>query len=241
MRYAIISDIHGNLEAFEAALGALDGEKIDEILCAGDIVGYGADPASCVKKIRELGCVTVCGNHDAAVSGRMGTAYFNDAARKAISWTRNNIKSDAAEFLGNLALTHENRHFVLVHGTLHEAREFHYMLDQNAASETFRLMKKRLCFVGHSHLPGVFMLKRNIIDYSSAESVDLKAADKAIINAGSVGQPRDGDPRLCYAIYDTDEESITFRRERYDITPAQDKILDAGLPFILAYRLSRGT
>jgi predicted phosphodiesterase len=241
MIYAIISDIHGNLEALEAVLESLSREKIDKVICIGDIVGYGADPSECMKKTRALDPVIVLGNHDAACIDMTHTRYFNDVARDAILWTRERLGSDDVEFLKKLRLVYKNKDLTMVHGTLQEPEVFHYLFDKHMASETFGLMKTRVCFVGHSHVPGIFSYTgKNNISYFYKEKMKLAKNNRAIINVGSIGQPRDGDPRLCYCVYDASEKRVELKKISYDVEKAQRKILKAGLPPFLAHRLSEG-
>jgi predicted phosphodiesterase len=241
VRYGIISDIHGNLEAFEAALAALSREKIDQYLCVGDIVGYGANPVECIVKTRALTPFIVCGNHDIASSGLAGISAFNEAAKKAVVWTRNNLNRESVTFLKGLNFLYKNEHVILVHGTLEEPEAFHYMSDGYDADRTFRLMgNTRICFVGHSHVPGIFSRRAGKINYFCKEKTKLSKDEKLIVNVGSVGQPRDGDPRLSYAVYDTDRNLIELKRAAYDIKTAQEKIRKTGLPPFLADRLGEG-
>ena len=240
MRYGVISDIHGNLEALLVAIEARSREKVDRVLCPGDVVGYGADPSECIKRTRALDPVIVCGNHDAAAAGLKDTKNFNESARKAVMWTQGNLSPEDGAFLKDLSFVYKDKHATMVHGTLQEPEAFHYMLDGNEANLTFRLMETRVCFVGHSHAPGVFLHKDKKITYSCKEKIKISKDEKAVINAGSVGQPRDGDPRLCYVIYDTDKGLIEFKRLPYDVKEAQKKILKAGLPVFLADRLNGG-
>jgi len=240
MRYGIISDIHGNLEALEAALDALSGEKLDKYLCVGDIVGYGANPRECIKRTQALRAVCVCGNHDKASSGGLDPARFNESARRSVMWTRRALGEHHKEFLRGLDPVYEDANLVLAHGTLQEPEKFYYMLDSLDARGTFKRLKKKVCFVGHTHVPGIFLLKGRRIDYSSRRRTLLSAGEKAIVNVGSVGQPRDGDPRACYSVYDSENGSVSLKRLSYDIHKAQRKILDAGLPSFLAQRLKMG-
>lgn len=240
MRYGIISDIHGNLEALESAIEALSCEKIDKYLCPGDIVGYGANPGECIEKVKKLKPVIVCGNHDAAASGLTDTANFNKAAREAVLWTQKNLEKKDSVFLKGLDLVFKNEHFILAHGTLHEPEEFHYMFDETDAQETFKLMDRGLCFVGHSHVPGIFSYRENRVDYFYQEKTELSRNKKFIVNVGSIGQPRDKDPRLCYCIYDSEMRLLELKRVPYDIEKARTKILKAGLPPLLAHRLKMG-
>jgi len=240
MRYGIIADIHGNLEAFESALRALSREKIDKYLCVGDIIGYGADPHECIKMTRALGALTVIGNHEAACSGLMNIDYFNDEARAAVIWTKQNLKKDDFVFLKKADLTYTNAHLTMVHGTLPEPSEFNYMRSRDAARETLGLMKTNICFVGHTHVPGIFSVKGGRLKYFCEEKTKIAKGEKLIVNAGSIGQPRDGDPRSCYSVYDTDSRVVELKRVAYDVEKAQKKILEAGLPGFLAERLGAG-
>jgi len=240
MRYGIISDIHGNLEALEGALSALSHEKIDRFMCVGDIVGYGANPRECIEKAKALGAIMVRGNHDAACTGATDIRDFNEAAREAVIWTRNNLDKKDIAFLESLELLYKDDKFTLVHGTLEEPGEFHYMLDKNSAQKTFALLDTQICFVGHSHIPGIFSYKNNTITYSHKEKMTLSKDERLIINVGSIGQPRDGNPKLCYSVYDTKKNRVELKRLPYNVRKAQDKILKAGLPSFLAYRLSEG-
>ncbi|MCQ9206748.1 MAG: metallophosphatase family protein [Omnitrophica bacterium] len=240
MRYGIISDIHGNLEALEAVIHALSRERIDKYLCAGDIVGYGADSGECIKKTRALNPIVICGNHDAASSGLIDTSNFTEPAKNAVKWTKKHLNANDASFLRGLDFVFKNKHLALVHGTLEEPEEFNYIFDSEMAQKTFDLMDSPVCFVGHSHCPLIFSYKNNAVKISNDMKADLSSAEKLIVNVGSVGQPRDGDPRLCYSIYDTDRGSVRLKRLSYDVSKAQRKIVDAGLPAAFAYRLGVG-
>lgn len=240
MRYGIISDIHSNLEAFEAVLGALSKEKIDRYICVGDIVGYGADPRACVKKVKQLNITTVLGNHDAGCIGFTDLFYFNEHAKAAVIWTKEILKQSDLEYLKTLRLVIEIGDFTLTHGTLDNPEAFHYMLDTYRALKSFDAMKTRILFVGHSHVPGIFEYKNGTLKYFCQEEIEPYENAKYIVNAGSVGQPRDGDSRASFVIYDTEKNEICIKRVEYDIEKAKEKILKAGLPSILADRLSRG-
>lgn len=240
MRYGIISDIHGNLEALEAAVHALSREEIDKYSCVGDIVGYGADPGECIKKTRGLNAITICGNHDAASSGLIDTVNFTEPAKNAVKWTKRHLADNDTSFLRGLDFVFKNKHLTLAHGALEEPEEFHYIFDEEAALRTFNLMDTPVCFVGHSHRPLVLLHKNNAVEISDDMKANLSGDEKLIVNVGSVGQPRDGDPRLCYCIYDTDIGSVQLKRLPYDVDKAQRKIVDAGLPSAFAYRLGMG-
>ena len=241
MKYAILSDIHGNLEALKAAIRAISAEKADQLLCLGDIVGCGADPGECIAIIRDLSTVTVCGNHDAACRNTLDLSYFTERAAEALIWTRNRLSKKDVDYLNHLKLVHRNKDLTLAHGTLYEPEEFHYMVSPYEADISFKQMKTKICFVGHTHLPGIFLYKDSKIQRPRDNKVNLSSCDKVIINTGSVGQPRDRDPRASYVIYDTDNMEIEIKRVAYDVRTAQEKILNAHLPASLAERLIRAT
>ncbi len=240
MKYIILSDIHSNLEAFEAVVDSFAGGDDVKVISVGDTVGYGANPNECVEKIRSLGAVNILGNHDAAVIGKTDIDNFNTYAREAVFWTKEHLDQSGLDYLWGLPLIHEEPLFTVVHGTLHDPEEFNYMLSGPAAMHTFEILKKKICFVGHSHIPGIFIQRdgRPVQSYNTKIKIEEDAV--YIINAGSVGQPRDDDNRACYCVYDADKGEVEFRRVEYDIKAAHDKIIEAGLPPILAERLWAG-
>lgn len=240
MRYAILADIHSNLEALEAVLVALSSERIDTCLCAGDIIGYGADPKPCLNKVKALTNNIVSGNHESAVTGKFPLDDLVDNARDAVLWTRNVLTQADIDFLNNLALIYKNKDLTLVHASLDNPQDFYYIFRTHEAGETFDLLDTAVCFFGHTHRPHI-LVKRNIIisrldGFKSEINPDYKYA----VNVGSVGQPRDGDPRAAYCIYDTTENTVEIKRVPYDIETAQRKIIKAGLPRFLAERLAIG-
>lgn len=239
MRYAIIADIHGNYDALEAVLEDASDRKIDQYLCLGDIVGYGSQPSDCVKKIIELDCFPVAGNHDHAAVGRINLDYFNIYARKAAYWTKENITEDDRKFLLGLPFQRHFETFAIVHGTLHSPEIFNYINSVHDALCSLATLDKMLCFMAHSHVPLAFF-DTQPLSYTVDSEIQVNQNSKTLVNVGSVGQPRDEDPRACYAIYDEDEQLVTIHRVEYDIESAANKILAAGLPEMLAYRLAEG-
>ncbi len=239
MRYAVISDVHSNLEALEAVLEAARGERIDRYLSTGDVVGYGADPVACVGRMRALDPIIVAGNHDWAVAGRLSLDFFNSYARDAIEWTRTRLEADDRQWLGSLPLTRKVGEITLVHATLHGPENFDYLLTAYDAHLSLEVLDTPLCFVGHSHVPVTFA-QNGSVTFSFASEFAMEDTEKAIVNAGSVGQPRDGNPEASYGIYDTDTRLVEVRRVSYDIASASRKILAAGLPPVLAERLWLG-
>ncbi|MFC1645719.1 metallophosphoesterase family protein [Candidatus Omnitrophota bacterium] len=240
MRYAIFSDIHSNLEAFEGVLSAYEKEGIDKYLCVGDIVGYGANPKECIQIIRDKKITTVAGNHDWASSGRFDVTYFNPRAREAVHWTRKQLNTSEIDYINNLDLIYKEEGFCLVHGTLIKPERFEYLFELTDTKAAFEAMQSDLCFIGHTHSPVIFSKDGEEITYGKENNINIEPNKQYIINVGSVGQPRDGDSRCCYCIYDSDNKLFQIKRIKYDIESAQKKILDAGLPSTFANRLIVG-
>ncbi len=240
MRYGIFGDVHSNLEAFEEVIKAYKKERIDRYLCVGDIVGYGADPVGCIENLKILKADSVCGNHDWASVGLFDIEYFNPTAKRAIEWTKKFIDDTGKVFLRSLDLILKEGNIILAHGTLHRPEEFLYLLDLTDAQYSFDLMDRQILFIGHTHTPVIFFKKNNTIDYTFKDCLDIEEETRYIINVGSVGQPRDGDPRAAYCVYDTEGKRVWIKRIEYDIEKAEEKILKAGLPAVLGYRLLEG-
>jgi len=241
MRYAVLSDIHGNLEAFTASLEAISKDGADAYIFAGDIVGYGADPDKCIALIRTLNLkISIAGNHDWGVLELLGLDYFNEAAARALVWTKSILKKESLDFLRSLDLIYNGEVISAVHGSLVEPEKFNYIIYPDDAADTMPLMKSRVLFVGHSHRAGVFHKSGGSVRYISEGRIKIAPESKYVINAGSIGQPRDGDPRASYIIYDDIKASVEIKRVKYDVELAQKKIRCAGLPESLASRLSIG-
>ncbi|MBL7197856.1 MAG: metallophosphoesterase family protein [Candidatus Omnitrophica bacterium] len=240
MRYAIFSDIHSNLEAFESVLAAYENEKVDKYLCVGDIVGYGANPKECIKIVQDRKIITVAGNHDWASCGKFSIDYFNPYAKEAVLWTGRQINAADINYLNNLDLIYKEEDFCLVHGTLLNPKYFGYMFDIEDARDSFQVMVTSLCFVGHTHTPITFIKDSGKVSQTRNNLINIEPQKKYIINVGSVGQPRDGDNRGCFCIYDSKERNVHIKRVEYNLKLSQSKIIDAGLPSFLASRLSLG-
>lgn len=241
MRYAILSDIHGNLEAFRAVLDALSDERIDQFLSLGDVVGYGADPKNCLKLLRSLKPkALIAGNHEWGILELKPEENFNELAYSAVLWTRKVLGDEELAYIKRFELVHSSENMALVHGSLNMPEEFYYIFDNEDAEATISQMKSGVCFVGHTHVPGIFASNHNKIESMESSEIRLDSERRYIVNAGSIGQPRDGDPRASYAIYDDETSIMQIKRVEYDIKKAQDKILRAGLPARLAYRLAEG-
>lgn len=241
MRVGIISDIHSNLEALNAVLAYARNQRIDEYVCLGDIVGYGANPNECINTVRKFTTRIVAGNHDFGVCNRTDTSYFNDVAQKAIEWTKKVITKENMDFLKSLPLEMEYRNACFVHSTPSFPDRWNYILSMYDAMREFDFFENPVCFIGHSHQPAIFTINPdNEIGTSIDDSLVFKKGKRYIVNAGSIGQPRDGNPAASFLVYDVDKKSITFSRIKYDIKKTQEKILDAGLPPFLAQRLEIG-
>jgi diadenosine tetraphosphatase ApaH/serine/threonine PP2A family protein phosphatase len=245
MRIGILGDIHANTEALRASISAMRKDGVDTWVQVGDIVGYGPEPSQCIDLVRELGCVTCLGNHDAAVLGKLDTAYFNNFARAAIQWTSRNLRPSDVEFLQSLEYVVRRELFTVVHGTMSLPEQFGYVISQVEAQESLEHQDTRLCFVGHSHVPGIYLQQsptRGPVAIPVEDSVEVSYAsyERVLLNVGSVGQPRDEDSRAAYGLVDTDRQVVSIRRVAYDIASVQRKIRAAGLPEVLANRLSLG-
>jgi Predicted phosphoesterase len=243
MRILIAADIHANLAAFQAVLhhAQADG-PIDRLWCLGDIVGYGPDPNACVDVVRSFSHLAVAGNHDFAAAGKITTTDFNDAAARAAAWTAKQLTYEERHYLELLPEVAYEGDFTFVHGSL-RAPLWEYLLSLPAMEAQFRLMETPYSLVGHSHLPFLTEEGNDGKVWTSAwqdgDLVNLPES-RLIINPGAVGQPRDGDPRAAYALYDSDACAITLHRVEYDIAATQQKIVAAGLPASLADRISYG-
>jgi len=241
MRCGVFSDVHGNLEAFEAVLKALSKERIDTYLYVGDVVGYGADPRACIALLKKLQpSALIAGNHEWGVLGLLDLDYFNEYAEAAIQWTRHLMTKDELEYLKSFGLLFEAKDFTLVHGSLGQPARFNYILDSDDAELTLKLSRTPLTFVGHSHAAGFFCFEDGVVRQPRGPKFVIQSERKYVVNVGSVGQPRDGDPRAAYVIYDDKERSVEIKRVEYNVKAAQDKIGKAGLPAWLASRLAQG-
>ncbi len=245
MRYLILTDIHANWEALNAVVTDSRGEY-DRIVCCGDLIGYGADPNLVVDWVREHCEAVVRGNHDKACTGIDDLEWFNPVAKEAALWTMKALTPENAEYarglpMGPLAVDG----FQLVHGSA--ADEDEYVLAPGEAEMAFAYMETRVEFFGHTHVQGGFVWNHSRVEILSRVAprtqdlpLEIDPTCAYLINPGSVGQPRDGDPRAAYATYDSESGWVTYRRTEYDLQGAQKKIRAAGLPHILADRLAAG-
>lgn len=239
MRFAIFSDIHSNLEAFEAVMAdALDNNCTDYV-CLGDVVGYNANPHECVERIREMDCPIVKGNHDEQASLVESSRDFNEMAEAAIQWTRDHLTDADKEWLRELKLQRQVRDFTIVHATLDTPEQWGYVFNNLDAAASFTYQHTPVCFFGHTHVPMAFIRDEGV-QRRQIDKLHIESGKKYFINVGSVGQPRDGDSHAAYCIYHIESNIVEQRRLKYDLATAQKKIIDAGLPHLLAERLAIG-
>lgn len=244
MKIAIVADIHSNYEAFVATLDEIKKEKVDKIYCCGDIVGYGPEPNECIELIRQHNIFSVLGNHDVAVLDKVDISWFREEAQEAIFINKNLISTENLSYLGSL---HENEKvddLLIVHGSPMD-NIFEYLFTISSLRRNAKFMKEQICFCGHTHQPMVYAINLN----SFEEKIDIPKNGskfcidnnyKYIINVGSVGQPRDGDNRASFVIYNLDDKTITFSRVEYNIKIVQDKMKKLNLPEFLIRRLEFG-
>ncbi len=232
MKIAVISDIHGNLEALAAALRIIKEQEIETTYCLGDIVGYGANPNECIDELHSRNIPCLLGNHDEAVLDLSHVKRFNKYARAAAEWTASQLKSDHKEFLSHLPLSLVSKECTFVHSSPDDPHAWNYILSQAEAQRCFPFFTTPICWIGHSHVGGVYCEDGN--------TRIVRAGKRYLINVGAVGQPRDGDWRLSFGIFDTEAWSYERIRAEYDVEIACKKIMDAGLPHFLADRLRVG-
>jgi diadenosine tetraphosphatase ApaH/serine/threonine PP2A family protein phosphatase len=243
MKYGILGDIHSNLSALDAVLGELAQHKIDRLISVGDVVGYGAAPGACIQAVREAGAVVVMGNHDAACLDLIDVTYFNNYARAAVEWTKSQLTDEDRAWLSTLPLTVHLEHCSVAHGTLHRPELFDYIQSPRDADPSLDEMPLPVCFVGHTHVPVALLRLRDDptrTAYTVEPEVDVEEALRSLVNVGSVGQPRDEDPRAAYAVYDSTAGRVRIHRVEYDIEREAARIRAAGLPGMLADRLFLG-
>jgi predicted phosphodiesterase len=249
MRYAVLADIHANLTALEAVLQDIEARgRIDAFWCLGDIVGYGPDPRQCLAIIRKICSTCVAGNHDWAAVGKMDLSSFNNDAAEAARWTRQQLEEDESAYLAELPLVLIRDRLTLVHGSPRNPI-WEYILSAVGAEDNFTFFQTSCCLIGHSHLPLFYEQEKNPVSASipseglhelfDGQIVTL-GQQKLILNPGSVGQPRDNDPRASYVIYDSEAATFQLQRVTYDVKSVQQRMAQAGLPDWLIERLAAG-
>ncbi|MBN8710624.1 MAG: metallophosphoesterase family protein [Verrucomicrobia bacterium] len=239
MRFAIFGDIHANLHALETVLADAKAQACTHYVCMGDIVGYNAFPKQCLDIVRNLECPAVKGNHDEQASMLGEQEGFNPLAEEAMHWTREQLGREDKDWLRSLRLQRQVRDFTIVHATLDTPHKWGYVFNQLDAAASFSYQHTTVCFIGHTHTPKAYV-RDGSVRTVPLDVLTIQQGKKYLVNVGSVGQPRDGDWRSAYCIYDTNTNEIHLRRLEYDIEGAQRAILDAGLPRRLAERLAVG-
>lgn len=238
-KYALFGDIHANWEALSAVLEDAAANGVTNYICVGDIVGYNASPAECLSKVRDICDAVVRGNHDHYCSHDECLEDFHPLAANVVDWTRRQLADEDIQYLRNLRLSRLIDGFTIVHSTLDMPEKWGYVLDTLEAEAHFAYQNTGLCFHGHTHVPVVYERHGSVMR-RDVKVLRVTLGRKYFINTGSVGQPRDGDPRASYLIYHPAERTVEFRRLPYDIETAQRKIREAGLPERLAARLAQG-
>jgi predicted phosphodiesterase len=239
MKYAIIADIHANLDAFQVVLDDIRAQNATHVVCLGDVVGYNAQPKECLNIVRQMNIPCVKGNHDEYCSTDNHLDGFNPHAAEAVHWTREQLSEEDKGWLRELKYSRMAANFTMVHATLDAPERWGYVFDKLAAAASFPYQNTQMCFFGHTHVPVAFM-RDTVVRGGTYSKFKVDPSKKYFINVGAVGQPRDNNPKAAYVIYDMDAQTIELRRLDYDIAAAQKKILAAGLPARLAERLAFG-
>jgi diadenosine tetraphosphatase ApaH/serine/threonine PP2A family protein phosphatase len=239
MRYAILSDLHANLEATDAVMADAHAHDCTHFVCLGDVVGYNANPHECVEIVQKMQCPVVKGNHDEQAALSESSRGFNALAEAAINWTREHLTEADKAWLQALPLTLPVRDFSIVHATLDAPDQWGYVFNSLDAVASFAYQNTTVCFFGHTHVAGAFVRDEGVRKIK-VDQLTIEETKKYFINVGSVGQPRDGDWRAAYCIYHLDKNVVEQRRVKYDLATAQKKIIQAGLPQMLADRLELG-
>jgi predicted phosphodiesterase len=244
VRYAIISDIHSNLEALQSVLQQIESERIDKIFCLGDIVGYGPHPGECLALVQQHCEIIITGNHDFACIESAELYYFNQYAKTAIEWTAKQLSDQELLFLKNLPLDAKRDDIYLVHSNAIEPRTWDYILSIDDAIDNFPSFTEKICFIGHSHHPEIFLQNsagnHSRYNYKLDPKIKIEQDNRYIINIGSVGQPRDGNPDAAFGILDLEHQVYELKRVRYNIRKTFQDMTAAGLPQFLADRLFMG-
>jgi diadenosine tetraphosphatase ApaH/serine/threonine PP2A family protein phosphatase len=242
LRTAIVTDIHGNLAALNEVVALGEQLGAQRWVCLGDTVGYGAEPNECCDIVRERASFSLLGNHDAAVAGRMNYDYYYEAAREALDWTKERLSAPNRAWLASLPYTVREGWVEYCHGSPLEPEQYEYIFLLEQAEELISVLGDLadVTFIGHSHLPRAYALTADGAKSVLDDVVELKPGAKYIVSIGSVGQPRDGDPRACFGILDDVERTLTYHRVEYDIERTSDRILQAGLSEHFARRLFAG-
>jgi len=240
MKYAILGDIHSNLEALQAVLEHAKGQQCTHYVSLGDIVGYGPNPKECLDIVRSLNCPVVMGNHDEYCASELDLAGFNPMAADAIKWTRDQLRDEDRDWLRGLKYFQVINSFTIVHATLDLPEKWAYVFDRLAAAASMNYQRTAVCFNGHTHVPVAFIRSALGFQAGMYGQIKIEVGKKYFINAGSIGQPRDRNPDAAYVTYEPATGLVVLHRVSYDYRLTQKKICDAGLPKSLAERLEHG-
>jgi predicted phosphodiesterase len=240
MKFAILSDVHSNLDALQVILDHTKDQKCTHYVCLGDVVGYGPNPVECLSIIRSLNCPVVMGNHDEYCAGDMDLTGFNPMAADAIKWTRRQLSDEQRTWLRNLKYVRSVEPFTIVHATLDLPEKWAYVFDKLAAAASFNYQHTPVCFNGHTHVPIAFVRGPAGIQGGLYTKIKIEVGRKYFVNVGSIGQPRDRNPKTGYVTFDLINNLIELHRLDYDVAAVQKKIHAAGLPQSLADRLAQG-
>ena len=230
MRYAIVSDIHANIQAWKAVLSDIQKQGVDAILCLGDVIGYGPNPVEVLESCHKHVDYFVLGNHDAVVGDRMDSSLFNDSAKYLIEWTRNQLSSEAAKFFADMPLRMEGETFACAHAELALPGRFSYLYEPNDCISSFDATRQQILFVGHTHMQTKFTWSAGRLLQGKNTDFNLKEGDRYLVNAGSVGDPRDGKTNAQYIIYDEVKKSMQYRSIPFDIQSFKINLAKAKLP-----------
>lgn len=243
MKYLIFSDVHGNLEALTTVLEQIDVYHPDKVICLGDVVGYGPNPNECVQQVHQRAHTTIMGNHDHAVLGLTDISYFNQYAKLAVLWTRQVLTEEHYKILQKASLSVVDDQILFVHSTPLHPERWDYIFNPLEGQYYLQHLDAHICFIGHSHQPLFFQKDAEgqiIFDRKFSFSLPIEDDSQYIINVGSVGQPRDGNPDASFAVYDTDARTVQVKRLPYDLKAIQKKMQKIGLPAFLIDRLAYG-
>ena len=240
MRIAVISDIHGNIEALEAVLAEVDRSGVDALYSLGDIVGYGPNPGDCIEIVRQRADVSLTGNHDAGVAGLTSLEKFNEFARWAAEWSVAQLGAGQIAYLASLPYTHRESGLLFVHASPLEPARWHYIYGRARIAEHFAAFAEKLCFVGHTHRTGIYAMRDGRYFVRKGEFENLRPDLRYLVNVGSVGQSRDRDPRASYALYDEAAGRVELRRVPYPVEKTQARMRAMGFPDFLIDRLGTG-
>ncbi len=241
MKIAVISDIHGNLEALTAVLRDIEDHQVEETHCLGDVIGYGCDPRACLRLVEENCDIKLIGNHEYMLMGRSSTEQCNPSAQESFKWTQQELTDYDMALIEKYEMQQSRGDILFIHASTFKPEEWHYIVSREQAGRAFNHLDQSACFFGHSHLPTIFLEMPDELPRAKVGHDFLMDPDQRyLINVGSVGQPRDNDPRASYVVADTDTGDIYFNRVEYDIKTTQEKMARARLPKMLIERLSVG-